>query len=540
MTRMEKNCVRVVVENLVIPLKSAGDAISDCDAEACRKAEGLIKKAAGRSPSETRVRKRSVDARRKGDLRLVYSVVAGFDGVSEKLEARLLSAGIKSYTEPCFDPPVGKETLHGDVVVVGFGPAGMFCALELAERGYRPVVYERGSSVEKRAEKVSSFLAGGPLDPECNVQFGAGGAGTFSDGKLMTRIGDGRVSYILEKLARFGAPDDVTWTARPHIGTDLLRGVVSNIDGRIRSLGGQIFYDSAVSVGKDGFFVRGEKLRYSAIVLAVGHSARDTYAQLMREGYRVVPKPFSAGVRIEHPQQWLDRSVYGDLAGSPLLGHAEYSLSHRTGNRGVYSFCMCPGGVVLAAASEAGGVVTNGMSNRRRDGRCANAALAVSVLPEDYGCDPASAIEFQRRLERAAYAAGGGDYSAPVQLVGDFLNGTPSRKTGAIAPTYMDGKVTPADLRALLPPFIGGALEAGLGAFDKRMPGFARADVPMTGFETRTSSPVRITRGESLEADGRCGVYPCGEGAGYAGGIVSAAVDGLRVAEAIISKYSPD
>ena len=539
MTGKGSGSVRTVVENIVIPvLPGAGGAA--CDASALREAEKILEKAVGVRPDTVRVRKRSTDARHIREVKLVYSVLAEFSGLGAKEAEKLIRAGFGKYSEPSFDPVPGKGEKKGEIAVVGFGPAGMFCALALAERGYRPVVFERGSSVAKRVKKVSLFLSGGELDPECNVQFGAGGAGTFSDGKLTTRIGDPLVSYVLKRLAEFGAPEDVVWKARPHVGTDLLRGVVENIDARIRSLGGRIFYDTAVTVRDGALFADGEKIDCCAAVLAVGHSARDTYEELMKDGFSVVPKPFSAGVRIEHLQDRLDRTMLGDFAGDPAIGHAEYSLSHKTGGRGVYSFCMCPGGTVIASTSEAGCLVTNGMRNRCRDGRCANAALAVSVLPADHGGTPQSAILFQRELERAAFKAGGGDYSAPVQLVGDFLRGSPSKKLGSVVPTYMDGRVTPCDLRAILPAFIGDAIAEGILAFEKKIRGFSQTDAPLTGVETRTSAPVRVLRNGAYEAEGRANVYPCGEGAGYAGGIVSAAADGLRIAASIISKYSPD
>ncbi|MBQ7474561.1 MAG: hypothetical protein IJS78_01435 [Clostridia bacterium] len=536
---MDKNVTGecAVVENIKIPAASPRRA--DADGEARRRAEAEVKRILGRKPERVAIRRKSVDARRKGEIKLVYSVFAEFSELSEGEREKLASAGIKNYRETPFDPTPGAKKPGAPFVIAGFGPAGMFCALELAERGYRPVVFERGSSVEERVRKVGAFLSGGPFDPECNVQFGAGGAGTFSDGKLMTRIGDPTVSYILKRLCEFGAPEDVRWRARPHVGTDLLRGIVSNIEKRIVSLGGKVIYDTAVSFKNGRFYAGGAERDFSAMVLAVGHSARDTYGELMKGPFSVVPKPFSAGVRIEHPQEWLDRAMYGDLAGDETLGHAEYSLSYREGSRGTYSFCMCPGGVVVAASGEEGGVTTNGMSDRRRDGPLCNAAIAVSVLPDDYGGTPAGAIEFQRRLERDAYRAGGGNYHAPVQLVGDFFDRVPSKRLGSVVPTYMGGRVTPTDVRGILPPFIGDMLERGLRRFDDRIPGFAGRDIPLTGTETRTSAPVRIERTAALTAVGMERVYPCGEGAGYAGGIVSAAADGLRVASAIITEYSP-
>ncbi len=530
---------RVIIENLTVPAIEAKKG-TDCDLEAVRTAVRIIERTVGRKPGPARVFRKSIDARRKNSVKFVFSVCVDIGDATAAECEKLKASGVKFYTEPSFNAEPGTEKAEGRIVIAGFGPAGMFCALELAERGYRPVVYERGSCVAERVRKVETFLSGGPLDTNCNVQFGAGGAGTFSDGKLTTRINDPAVSYVLDRLVGLGAPEDVRWQAKPHIGTDILRRVVENADRRVREAGGEIFYDTAVSVSRGTVFADRQMIDASALVLAVGHSARDTYRELMAGGFDVSPKAFSCGVRIEHEQAWLDRAMYGDLAEDGFLPHAEYSLSHREGDRGVYSFCMCPGGTVVAASDEDGGVVTNGMSNRGRDGRCANSALAVSVLPGDFGSTPAGAIEFQRNLERTAYAAGGGGFYAPVQLVRDFLENRPSRKLGAIVPTYMGGRVTPCDLHGVLPGFITGMLERGLLAFDKKIPGFAGDCIPLTGVETRTSSPVRILRGETLEAIGVRDVYPCGEGAGYAGGIVSAAVDGLRVARALISRFSPE
>ncbi|MBQ6677672.1 MAG: hypothetical protein IJM71_06465 [Clostridia bacterium] len=530
---------RVIIENVPIPVSEARFG-TDCDAEAAAEASKIIQRVIGRRPYSARVHKKSVDARRRGSVRFVYSVCADLECATGYELEKLKAAGAKILTDPSFDAEPGSEKAKGRIVIAGFGPAGMFCALELAKRGYRPVVYERGSCVADRVRKVESFLSGGELDPNCNVQFGAGGAGTFSDGKLTTRINDPAAAYVLERLVSLGAPEDVLWQAKPHIGTDILRSVVENADACVREAGGEIFYDTPVCLSGGTVRAGGQAINASALVLAVGHSARDTYRELMTGGFSVVPKAFSCGVRIEHEQAWLDRAMYGDLAEEGFLPHADYSLSLREGDRGVYSFCMCPGGTVVAASDEEGGIVTNGMSNRNRDGRNANSALAVSVLPSDFGSTPDGAIAFQRNLERAAYAAGGGAFYAPVQLVPDFLEKRQSRKLGSVAPTYMGGRVTPCDLRSVLPGFISGMLERGLYAFDKKIPGFAGNGIPLTGVETRTSSPVRILRNENLEAVGVRNVYPCGEGAGYAGGIVSAAVDGLRVARAIITRFSPD
>ncbi|MBR3999299.1 MAG: hypothetical protein IKI93_13270, partial [Clostridia bacterium] len=361
-----------------------------------------------------------------------------------------------------------------------------------------------------------------------------------SDGKLTTRINDPLIAYVLKILHELGAPEDILYKAKPHIGTDILREVVKNADRRIRELGGEIRYHAAArDITSSAVTADGEKIPYEALILATGHSARDTYSELLSAGFLIEPKPFSVGVRAEHLQSDIDKALFGIHAGDEALGRGEYQLSHREGERGCYTFCMCPGGTVVPSASEEGGVVTNGMSTRARDGRNANAAVCVSVLPSDYGSDPVRAIEFQRSLEKAAFTAGGRNYYAPMQTVGDLLNGTSGTEPSKIIPTYRDGLVTPADLSKIFPPFVTGMLKTGLTVFGKKIRGYADENVPLTGVETRTSAPVRIVRDENCRAVGHPGIYPCGEGAGYAGGIVSAAVDGIRVASKIISEYSP-
>ena len=532
-----KNKERILVENISVPYLE-GMSADEINASAIAKAKKKIRSHFGTIGSEYHIYRKSVDARKRGAIKFVFSVCAELSVSPETVRARA-SDGFKLYEKSTFECKKGTSKLEGRPVIVGFGPAGIFCALALAENGYSPIVYERGGSVEDRVASLERFISTGHLDTECNVQFGAGGAGTFSDGKLTTRINDPLGAYVLEKLVSLGAPEDILYKAKPHIGTDILREVISRADARIRELGGDIRYRSRVSVNGEDAYVGGERIPYGVLVLALGHSARDTYAELMNSGYAIEAKPFSAGVRIEHLQSELDLAMYGDFAGDDILGRADYNVSLREGERGVYSFCMCPGGEVVAAASEDGGVVTNGMSNRKRDGRNANAALAVSVLPSDFGGDPRGAIEFQRKLERAAFTAGGGDYSAPVQTVGDLLEGKSGTVPARIMPTYMNGKVTPCDLHRILPSFITDMLESGIRYFGRRIRGFDSADVPLTGVETRTSAPVRIMRNEKLTAISHGKIYPCGEGAGYAGGIMSAAIDGLRVARAVMEEYSP-
>jgi uncharacterized FAD-dependent dehydrogenase len=342
-------------------------------------------------------------------------------------------------------------------------------------------------------------------------------------------------------LHSLGAPDEILWKAKPHIGTDILRDVVEEAHRRIVSLGGEIHYHSKVTdITDSSVTVNGSRVPFSSLTLAIGHSARDVYGELLQKNFMIEPKPFSVGVRAEHLQSDIDRMLFGDLAGDPNLGKGEYQLSYRRGDRGTYTFCMCPGGEVVPSASEEGGVVTNGMSRHARDGRNANAAVCVSVKPEDYGSSPEGAIAFQRNLEQRAFLAGGGGYTAPMQTVGDFLNEKWGTEPSRVIPTYGNGKVKPYDLRKLFPSFVAEMLAEGLVGFGRKMKGYDASDIPLTGVETRTSAPVRILRTEECHAIGHPHIYPCGEGAGYAGGIVSAAVDGIRVAQKIIGRFSPD
>jgi uncharacterized FAD-dependent dehydrogenase len=444
----------------------------------------------------------------------------------------------------------GVDPMRARPLVVGMGPAGLFCALLLAENGYRPILIDRGGNVEDRVAAVERFHTFGILDPDCNIQFGAGGAGTFSDGKLLTRISDAKCSWVLRKLYEFGAPEDILYKAKPHVGTDVLRVVVDRILSRIEQLGGELHYRTCledITELSDGTLrastSQGDFV-CSTLVLALGHSARDTYKTLISKQYEIIPKPISVGVRIEHLQEDIDRALYHDFAGHPALGPAEYALSDTKSDRGVYTFCMCPGGEVVAAASEDGGVVVNGMSHRARDGRNANSAVVVSVRCEDYpqvdGNAALGAIAYQRMIERAAFAAGGGNYTAPIQTVGDFLCGQVRHEPSCVVPTYRDASaVKLADLSTVFPAYVTEHLRYGLTSFDRKVSGFAAEHAVLTGAETRTSAPVRILRGEDFCAIGHPLIYPCGEGAGYAGGITSAAVDGLRVAMAMIGRYAP-
>ena len=487
--------------------------------------------------------RRSIDARH-GKIQKVCSVL--IDGVEgeEAFAEHLQMPSVRYKPSVAFAPVLGKKRLAHRPVVVGLGPAGLFCAYLLARYGYRPLVLERGGDLAERDRAVRRFQKGGELDPACNIQFGEGGAGAYSDGKLTTRTHDPLCEAVLQTLVENGAPEEILRLAKPHIGTDLLKDVVKAMRTAIVQSGGEVRFRTPLT----GVEVRGGRLAAvladgqavacERVVLAVGHSARDTFAMLHRVGVELLPKPFSVGVRIEHPQELIDRALYGRLAGHPALPPAEYTLSHRENGRACYSFCMCPGGLVVAAASEPGGVVTNGMSYHARDGRNANAALAVSVAPEDFDDGtPLGGIAFQCGLERAAYAAAGG-YYAPCQTVGDFLRGVPSTGPGAILPTYEPG-VAYGSLSAVLPPFVEGQLRRCLPVFGRKMRGFDSADALLTAPETRTSSPVRIPRGEGLFSVSAEGLIPCGEGAGYAGGIMSAAVDGMRAACRIMEEFAP-
>lgn len=489
--------------------------------------------------------RRSIDARH-GKINKVCSVL--IDGVSEEeaFAQKLQMPSVRYKRRVGLHPSFGKTPLPHPPVVVGLGPAGLFCAYLLALHGYRPVVLERGGSLDERDAAVERFWSAGVLDPECNIQFGEGGAGAYSDGKLTTRINDSLCDTVLQILHENGAPEEILTLAKPHIGTDLLKGVVRTMRGAIERHGGTVHFRTPLTglVLRGGTLAAvradGQALPCERAVLAVGHSARDTFQMLYETGIELTSKAFSVGVRIEHTQEMVDRALYGRLAGHPALPPAEYALSHKEGGRACYTFCMCPGGTVVAAASEAGGIVTNGMSSHARSGKNANAALVVSVSPEDFeGGGPLGGIAFQRKIERAAYAQTG-SFRAPCQTVGGFLSGKNAApgKRAAIQPTYTAG-VEFCDFAPIFPRYVTETLRVSLPVFGKKLRGFDAPEALLTAPETRTSSPLRIPRGATLSSVSAAGLIPCGEGAGYAGGIMSAAIDGLRAALRIMSEYAP-
>ena len=615
------------ISNLALPLDAGLEG---------KQAEKLVRRAAARAlnvaPSdiaEIRLLKRSVDARKKHDVHFVATLgielAGGAQAEAVAIEAaahRKGAANVKAHRpyEPLQVPQVGASRQAQDEprpIVVGTGPAGLFCALFLARAGLRPLVVERGAAVDERMAAVDAFNAGEPLDPHTNIQYGEGGAGTFSDGKLTTNIKSPWAQHVLHLFVEAGAPEEILWQAKPHIGTDLLVDIVRNIRKQIEQAGGEVRFNTQLTAlhfenghltqaeitslqptqtlrGRSTncpdtarFEVAVELIPASRVVLACGHSARDTFELVRDAGVHMEQKPFSVGVRIEHPQQLINRSQYGKAADHPALGAADYKLSMHLRpqkgeeqGRGVYTFCMCPGGEVVCAASEPEGVVVNGMSRFARDGQNANSALLVGVGPEDFdGEDPLAGVKLQREMEQAAYrtaiAAGGEPYQAPAQTVGDFLAHRAGGPSKQVKPTYARGAAW-CNLHECLPPFVARAMEQALPQLDRRLHGFADPQAVLTGVETRSSSPVRIVRGKNMQAqlaaapasggaqveaglqaqartqalsgspavngqpadvvalEPETGLYPCGEGAGYAGGIMSAACDGLRVASALV------
>lgn len=497
---------------------------------------------------DLRFLRRSLDARKKPHLVFNYIIQFSLDAPNTVL-SRLL-ARVNGLKEVVAEAPIvwsrPINTLKYRPVVIGAGPAGYFAALALARRGYAPLVLERGDSVEERTRTVEEFWNTGKLDPESNVQFGEGGAGTFSDGKLTTRTQDRRISDVLGTFVKCGAPSEIQYLAKPHIGTDILKNVVKRIREEIESLGGEIRFRAKVtglktSLGRvQQIVVNGhEEIPSEIVILAVGHSARDVFSFLHESGVTLQQKGFAMGLRVEHPQSLINLAQYG-VEKHSHVGPADYQLTYqdRETGRGAYAFCMCPGGKVVAAASEEGGVVTNGMSGYNRDTNVANSAIVVSVGVDDFpSIHPLAGLEFQRDWEHKAFLAGGSDYRAPAQSVSDFLQDRVSEDFGLL-PSYTPG-IVPCELHTVLPAVVGKVLDRAFLDFNRKINGFSGTKATLTGIETRTSSPLRIVRNESGESLNLSGLYPTGEGAGYAGGITSAAVDGIRIAELVMEKYAP-
>lgn len=510
------------------------------------------------SPEELvsyKIYKRSYDARKKSAILLIYQLDVTLES---NIKERVLEKFAKQNSimpspdmdyhfvaQAPADFPLSKQSRP---IIIGFGPCGILAALVLAQMGLKPIVLERGQAVKQRTKDTWDLWRKGKLNKESNVQFGEGGAGTFSDGKLYSQVKDKRYlgRKVLHEFVKAGAPEEILTISKPHIGTFKLVKMVENMRNEIIELGGEIRFNSKVDsidrqqdengIGKiTGLTLSsGEHLVSDHIILAIGHSARDTFQMLLDQGVYIEAKPFSIGFRIEHPQSVIDKARFGAEAGNPILGAADYKLVHHCKNgRSVYSFCMCPGGTVVAAASEDGGVVTNGMSQYSRNERNANAAIVVGIEPEkDYPNHPLAGIDLQRKLEQAAFQLAGGEYKAPAQLVGDFLNHRPSEQLASVEPSYKPG-VALGDLSAALPPFAIDAIREAIPEFDKKIRGFAMADAILTGVETRSSSPISIKRDKDFQSINTQGLYPAGEGAGYAGGILSAAIDGIKIAEAV-------
>lgn len=503
-------------------------------------------------PSEYQVIRRGYDARRRGDIQLVYTIDCSIDNEEEFLRNHSLDRNLSKTPEVRYQFVMSRQTgekianqaSYVRPVVIGAGPCGVMAGLLLAQMGLRPLILERGKPVRERTVDTFAFWRQSKFNPDSNVQYGEGGAGTFSDGKLHTQISD-PYHYghkVLTEFVRAGAPEEILYVSKPHIGTFRLVSMVEKIRQEIESFGGQYRFNTYVQkilmnknrqiVGVQ--LVDGQEIQTNHIILATGHSAREMMHALYEDGVEIQAKPFSVGVRIEHPQTLIDKARFGSQAGHQLLGAADYKLVHHDADkRGVYSFCMCPGGTVIAAASEEGGIVTNGMSQYSRAERNANAAIVVGVQPErDYAGHPLAGIAFQRNLERKAFQLGGANYKAPVQRVEDFLLGRATRTLGSVVPSYKPG-VEPDDLAEILPSFVINGIREALPAFNRKLSGFNFADAVMTGVETRTSSPVRIPRMDDGQSVNTSGLYPAGEGAGYAGGIMSAAIDGIKIAEKV-------
>lgn len=495
-----------------------------------------------------KIDKKSIDARKKEQINIVYTVIVNVKS-EKKILSKLSKKNIMIFREKPYKFIIeGTKELKERPVIIGSGPAGLFCALLLAQNGYKPIVLERGKPVEERIQDIKMFFKKGTLNINSNIQFGEGGAGTFSDGKLNTRVKDpyGRHKKVLEVLVDAGAPSEILYINQPHIGTDYLVKVVKNIRKKIEHYGGTVLFNQTLTDFEiinnklQAIIINNEqRLPCKTLILAIGHSARDTFSIMQNNNIHMESKSFAVGVRIEHPQIMISKQQYGLAYNHPNLPVAEYKLTHKSSNgRGVYTFCMCPGGVVVNASSEIEGVVTNGMSNFKRNEKNANSAVIVTVTPKDFDYNhPLAGVEFQKKLERLAYNAGGANYNIPIQLFEDFCHNRTSKSLGDIQ-SSVQSKTTLANLLDCLPSYIIDSIKEGIIAFDKKINGFARPDAILSGVETRTSSPLRVFRNEVFESNIR-GIYPCGEGAGYAGGITSAAMDGIKVAEAVAKYYKP-
>ena len=525
------------INEIKMPLGSTDEEVKKSAAKALKIQEADIKSFS--------LARRSIDSRKKDNIILVYSVDIETDLDEEKIVSPFPPN--KAFVSKRYEYilPEAQREFPLRPVVAGFGPAGMFAALTLAKAGLKPIVLERGSAVEERTREVDYFWSNRVLNTDSNVQFGEGGAGTFSDGKLTTGIKDPRCREVFLRLAEFGAPEEILYSATPHIGTDKLKTVVKNLRNEVIRLGGEIKFNTKLTdiIVANGF-VQGvtyknpdgstSDIETDALILAIGHSARDTFELVYRKGLEIIQKPFSVGTRIEHPQEHINKAQYGNMWNSPLLPAADYKLAcHPPHSRGLYTFCMCPGGTVVAASSEDGGMVVNGMSEYARDKENANCALLVGIEPPFESDHPLAGMYLQREIEQKAFKRGGGDYTAPAQLLGDFLKSAPSKKLGAVTPSCPTG-VTLTDIRQVLPQKVTDTIAGAIYDFDSKLKGFNLYDAVLTAPESRSSSPIRIIRDEFFQATRLRGLYPSGEGAGYAGGIVSAAVDGIRCAEAVL------